>query len=82
MVSLLKADRLRKWVLAADDGKDLMWYVDCAFGVHLNYCSHTGGGLTIGKGFAISVSKGHKLNVGSPTEGEIVSVNDCLSLVL
>jgi hypothetical protein len=82
MISLLKADRLRKWVLAADDSKDLMWYVDCAFGVHSDYKSHTGGGLTMGKGFAITVSKGHKLNVGSSTEGEIVSVNDCLSLVL
>jgi hypothetical protein len=82
MISLLKADRLHKWVLAADDSKDLMWYVDCAFGVHLDYKSHTGGGLTMGKGFAITVSKCHNLNVGSLTEGEIVSVNDCLSLVL
>ena len=82
MISLLKADRLRKWVLAADDSKDLMWYVDCAFGVHSDYKSHTGGGLTMGKGFAITVSKGHRLNVRSSTEGEIVSVDDCLSLVL
>jgi hypothetical protein len=36
----------------------------------------------MGKGFAVSVSKGHKLNVRSSTEGEIVSVDDCLSLVL
>ena len=34
------------------------------------------------KGFAISVNKGHKLNVRSLTEGEIVSVDDCLSLIL
>jgi hypothetical protein len=44
-----------------------LWYVDCAFGG-----THTGGGLTMGKGFAITVSKCHKLNVGSSTEGEIV----------
>ena len=61
----------------ADDSKDLMWYVDCTFGVHLDYRS-----LTMGKGFAISVSKAHRLNMRSSTEGEIVSVDDCLSLVL
>ncbi len=82
MTVFIKADRLRKWVLAADDNKDLMWYVDCAFGVHLDYCSHTGGRLTMGKGLAISVSRAHRLNVRSSTEGEIVSVDDCLSLVL
>ena len=59
-----------------------MWYVNCAFGVHSDYQSHTGGGLTMGKGFAISVSKAHKLNVRSLTEGEIVSVDNCLSLIL
>ena len=66
----------------ADDSKDLMWYIDCAFGVHSDYRSHTGGGLTMGKGFAVTVSKAHRLNVQSSTEGEIVSVDDCLSLVL
>ena len=59
-----------------------MWYVDCAFEVHADYRSHTGGGLTMGKGFVISVSKAHKMNTRSLTEGEIVSVNDCLSLIL
>ena len=82
MITYLKADRLRKWEFQADDSKDLMWYVDCAYGVHADYRSHTGGGLTMGKGFAISVSKAHKLNTRSLTEGEIVSVDDCLSLVL
>ncbi len=82
MIILLKADWLRKWVLDANDSKDLMWYVDCAFGVHLDYRSHTGGGLMMGKGFAITVSKGHRLNVRSLTEGEIVSVDNCLSLIL
>ena len=82
MITFLKADRLRKWKLAADDSKDLMWYIDCAFGVHSDYRSHTGGGLTMGKGFAVTVSKAHRLNVQSSTEGEIVSVDDCLSLVL
>ena len=36
----------------------------------------------MGKGFTIIVSKAHRLNVRSSTEGEIVSVDDCLSLFL
>ncbi len=82
MIILIKQDRLRKWVLATEDSKDLLLYVDCAFGVHSDYRSHTGGGLTMGKGFAVTVSKAHRLNVRSLTEGEIVSVDNCLSLVL
>ena len=82
MITYLKTNRLRKWELRADDSKDLMWYVDCAFGVHANYRSHTGGRLTMGKGFAISVSKAHKLNTRSSTEGKILSVDDCLLLIL
>ena len=68
MIIYLKADKLRPWKLGADDSKDLMWYVDCAFGVHANYRSHTGGGLTMGKGFAVSVSRAHKLNTRRSTE--------------
>jgi hypothetical protein len=82
MIIYLKAYKLLLWKLGAVDSKDLMCYVDCAFGVYFNYCSHTGGGLMMGKGFAVSVSKAHTLNTRSLTEGEIVSVDDCLSLVL
>ena len=82
MIIYLKADRLRKWKLGADDSKDLMWYVGCAFGVHTNYHSHTGGGMTMGKGFSVSVSRAHKLNTRSLMEGEILSVDNCLSLIL
>jgi hypothetical protein len=32
-----------------------MWYVDALFAVHPNMCGHTGGGMTMGKGFPISV---------------------------
>ena len=49
---------------------------------HSDYRSHTSDGLTMGKGFAITVRKAHRLNVRSSTEGEIVSVDDCLSLIL
>ena len=34
VIFYLKGDRNRVRKLGADDSKDLMWYVDCAFGVH------------------------------------------------
>ena len=82
LITYLKGDKDRKWILAADSSMDLTWYVDCAFGVHDDYRSHTGGRLTMGKGFAISISRAHKLNTRSSTEGEIVAVDDCLSLII
>jgi hypothetical protein len=42
--------------------------------------SHNGAGLTLGRGFAISISGGQKLNTGSSTHAEIVCVSDILPM--
>jgi hypothetical protein len=42
--------------------------------------SHNGAGMTRGRGFAISISSGQKLNVGSSTHAEIVCVSDILPM--
>ena len=60
---------------------DLPWYVDAAFTVHVNGRSHTGDGLNMKKGFAISISGGQKLTKRSSTEAT-VGVDDCMSLIL
>jgi len=44
--------------------------------------SHTGGGLTMGKGFIISVTAGQQLNTRTSTEAELVAVDDIMSLIL
>jgi hypothetical protein len=82
LMDYLKADGDRPLILAADKSGDLTWYVDAAFAVHANGRSHTGGGLTMRKGFIISISAGQKLTTRSSTEGEIVAVDDCMSLIL
>ena len=60
----------------------LMWYVDASFAVHTNMHSHTDGGLTMGRGFPISVSTKQNLTVKSSTEGELVGVDDMMSIIL
>ncbi len=42
-------------VLGADNEGLLMWYFDASFAVHPNMHGHTDGGLTLGRGFPISV---------------------------
>jgi hypothetical protein len=53
----------------------LMCYVDASFAVHPNMRGHTGGGLTMGRGFPISTSTKQKLNTRSSTESELVGVS-------
>jgi hypothetical protein len=58
-----------------------MWYVDALFAVHPNMRGHTGGGLTMGSGFPISVSTKQKLNTRSSTESELVGVDDMMPII-
>ena len=58
-----------------------MQYVDALFAMHPNMRGHTGGGLTLGRGFPISVSPKQKLNTRSLTESELVDVNDMMPII-
>ena len=60
----------------------LMWYVDASFAVHPNMRSHTRGGLTMGRGFPISVLTKQKLTVKSLMEGELLGVDDMMPIIL
>jgi hypothetical protein len=76
-----RGDHDQPLVLGADNNGLLMWYVDALFAVHPNMRRHTGGGLTIGRGFPISVSTKQKLNTRSSTESELVGVNDMMPII-
>jgi hypothetical protein len=80
MVVYLASTRKLPLILSADDSGGLYWYADSAFAVHPNMRSHNGAGLTLGRGFAISISSGQKLNTGSSTHAEIVCVSDILPM--
>ncbi len=72
----------RALVLGAENNGLLMWYVDASFAVPPNMQGHTGGGLTMGRGFPISVSTKQKLNTRSSTESELVGVDDMIPIIL
>ncbi len=69
-------------ILGADSSGVLKWYVDASFAFHPNMRGHTGGGLTMGRGFPIVSSTKHKLNTRSSTESELIGVDDMMSQIL
>jgi hypothetical protein len=81
LMEYLRGDHDRPLVVGADINGLLMWYVDASFAVHPNMCGHTGGGLTLGGGFPISVSTKQKLNTRSSTESEFVGVNNMMPII-
>ncbi len=82
LVEYLRKDHARTLVLGAKNDGLLMWYVDASFAVHPNIWGHTGGGLTMGRGFPISVSTKQKLNTRSSTKSELVGINDMMPIIL
>ncbi len=78
MIKYLESTRKLALILSANDSGSQYWYADSAFAVHPNMRSHNRAGLTLGRGFAISISGAQRLNVGSSTHAEIVCVSDIL----
>ena len=54
----------------------IQWYVDADFAVHEDFKSHTGAGITRGKGKLNWILHKQKLNTKSSTKGELVTVDD------
>ncbi len=77
----LRGDHDWPLILCADNNGLLMWFVDALFTVHPNMRGHTGGGLTMGRGFPISVSAKWKLSMRSSIESELVGVNDMMPII-
>ena len=71
-----------KLILRADSLHILKWFVDVSFAVHPDFRSHTGMGLTLGKGCPITKSQKQKLNTRSSTEGELVGADDASQMIL
>jgi hypothetical protein len=82
LMEYLRVDRLCPLTMSADGSGVLMWYVNASFAIHPNMHSHTGGGLTMGRGFPIVISTKQKLNTRSSTESEIVGVDDMMPIVV
>ena len=76
LIKYFRGEKEMPLILGANGTGMLKWYVDGSYGVHLNIRGHSGGGLTMGRGFLITASKKQKLNTQSSTESEVVGVDD------
>lgn len=81
LMKYLRGTKLLPLILSAAGSGILKWWVDGSFAVHPNMRGHTGGGLSMGRGFPIASSTKQKLNTRSSTESELVSVDDCMPAI-
>ncbi len=82
LMEYLRVDRLHPLILSTNGSVVLMWYVDAPFAVHPNMRSHTGGGLTMGRGFPIVSYTKQKLSTRSSTEIELVGVDNMMPIIV
>ena len=81
LMKYLRGTKELPLILSANKSGIMKWYVDGSFGVHPNMRGHTGGGLSMGRGFPFVTSTKQKLNTRSSTESEIVAVDDCMPAI-
>ena len=63
-----------KRYLSAEAMTNIMWRVDGSYGTHWGVKGHAGAMMSMGRGVTVNVSGKHKLDVGSSTESELVSI--------
>jgi hypothetical protein len=82
LMEYLRKDHAWPLVLGAKNNGMLMWYINALFAVHPNMRGHTGGGLTMERGFPMTASTKQELNTRSSTESELVDVNDMMPIII
>jgi hypothetical protein len=65
LLKYINGTRKDKLILSADDLHMIKWYVDCAFAMHPNFKSHTGGNMSYGQGTPMPMSRKQTLNTRS-----------------
>ncbi len=82
VLSYLKGTLHMPLILLADLLTLSRWWVDAAYAVHDDCWGHTGAGMSVGQGMALSYSWKQKINTKSSTEAELVGVDDLLGYLL
>ena len=82
LTKYIRGTRNLTLIMSANGIGILKWWIDRSFLVHPNIRGHTGGGLSIVRGFPIVSSTKHNLNTWSSTKVEGVSVHDYTPYVL
>ena len=81
LMRYIRGTRTLPLILSANRSGILKWWVDASFAVHPNLHGHSGGGLSMGRGFPIVSSTKQKLNTRSSTESEIVGADDFMPAI-
>jgi hypothetical protein len=81
LMRYIRGSRTMPLILSANRSGILKWWVDASFAVHPNMCGHSGGGLSLGRGFPIVSSTKKKLNTRSSTETNIVGADDFMQAI-
>ncbi|CAJ1968998.1 unnamed protein product [Cylindrotheca closterium] len=82
MMRYLFCTPLYHLTLSAESLRVMKWMIDASLVVHPDFKSHTGGTLSFGGGSAQVMSKKQKLNSRSSTEGELIAVDDVVTMIL
>ena len=78
----LKGTLYMKRLMQVDPLSMIRWRVDALYRVHWDCKGHTGAMMSMGKGATVNISRKHKLNTGSSTEAELVSIADVLGMMM
>jgi hypothetical protein len=76
LMRYIRGTRTMPLILSANGSGILKWWVDTTFTVHPNMRGHSGGGLSVGRGFPIVSSTKQKVNIRNSTETEILGADD------
>ena len=78
----LKLTLYMKRHMKADSLIMIRLWVDASYGLHWCFKRHTGAMMSMGKGSLVNIAVKHKLNTGSSTESELVSIADVLGMMI
>ena len=82
MLTFMKQTKKDVLTLESDGTGVITWGADASFAVHPDMKSHTGYGMTMGKGYLQTTSRKQKLNTRSSTEAELVAADDAMTQIL
>ena len=63
VIEYLRVTRDLPLILGADGSGVLSWYVDASFAVHPDMRGHTGGAMTMGRGYPLDTSTKHRVKL-------------------
>ena len=81
LMKYIRGTRKMPLILSANGSGILKWWVDASFAVHPNMRGHSGGGLSMGRGFPIVGSTKQKMNGRSSTEVELIGADDFMPAI-